>query len=64
VSEYVFDAKDWSWRVREMKRVAEIDPEFFTAWERSFLSSQSDGIRPTEAQAAQQDKLWEKVKRR
>lgn len=61
---YVYSEKDWSWRVREMKRVVEIDPEFFSPWERQFIREQSATIRPTEKQAVLQNKLWEKARRR
>lgn len=64
MTNYVYTEKDWSFRVKEMKRIVAIDPEYFTGWERKFILEQSDCVRPTEGQATWQDKLWEKVRRR
>lgn len=64
MTEYKFSEKDWSWRLARMQQAAAIDPDFFSEWERSFILSQNNMIRPSEKQAAIQDKIWEKVKRR
>ncbi len=62
--EYVYTEKDWSFRVEKMKRDIEIDPEYFTPFERDFIRTQSSVVRPSEKQAAIQDKIWEKARKR
>ena len=64
MNKYIYSENDWSWRIQKMKRDIEIDPEYFTPFERDFIRTQSAVIRPSEKQGAIQDKIWEKAKRR